>query len=397
MADTFCFQSTTRKTRTEDNTLEERVARLAGNQRVQDVLRKRGLVCQKISWEDTSRNKNSCYGRNISDMTLKVGSRLMPMIRSENFTDTTVDLTDDKLPMLVVGNENGSPLKKVTLREYLENFEQYCGARLERTDLYDKRDSHVLTSAQACVLPAELGTVDFAVNLYNYQSGMEPAVLVIMATAHGTSAQVVCGGNTELYFNENNTSRLFTAERLTEYRASQGKQTSGPMTSEEKALNGIYIFQVPLKVKKTEREFDMFECCAASVTEKCCTSVLEDASFSATKSKSRGMERAILKLGQVKGPYKGILKDSSVPYELVRDREFPVRLTVQFYMCSDTDEISNENLEDICSQIRRIYDQGLNEGSLVVDRTVPKPGLPNNSQPGRPTATSPGHLNNSIL
>ncbi|UFX99916.1 ankyrin repeat protein [Megavirus baoshan] len=154
----------------------------------------------------------------------------------------------DKLPKLVVGNQNGTSLIKVTLEEYLKNFHKYCGSMISNTDLYSERDEHILTSAQACVLPLEENKVEFAVDLYNYQSGSEPAVLVIIATAYGTSAQVVSGGNTVLYFNDKETSRLFKAERLNDYRQSKGKSLNGPMDAEEKALNGIYIYQVPLKV-----------------------------------------------------------------------------------------------------------------------------------------------------
>ena len=159
------------------------VASIASNSDVQCKLKAKGMAASSVAWEDTSRNKNSCWGSNISDLTLKVESTRMPIIRAPNFTDCTVDLTSDKLPMLVVGNEKGSEPKKVTLKEYLENFDKYCGEETKNSiNLYCERDVHVLTSAQACVLPIDNGKVEFAVDLYNYQSGSEPAVLVVMAT-----------------------------------------------------------------------------------------------------------------------------------------------------------------------------------------------------------------------
>lgn len=370
------------------------VAKLASNTDARDKLKKQALNISTVAWEDTSRTKNSCWGKNISDLTLKVGSTRMPIIRADNFTDNSVDLPMDKLPMLVVGNETGTSLKKITLKEYLENFHLYCGSVDSRFSLYNKRDEMVLTSAQACVLPSDNGKVEFAVDLYNYQSShSEPAVLVIMATAYGTSAQVVCGGNTLLYFNNNGTSRTFTAERLSDHRASEGKPTTGPMTSEEKALNGIYIFQVPLKY--TPRAMPMMEClsfCSMTTMEDCC------APKSMAMANSRGMERAVLKLGEEKGKYKGIRDSNGKAHKLERDDSMPIRLTVQFYMCTDSSSITDSNVEEICTQIRRIYDQGCNEGSLVVDAKVPKTGLPVEPTPSRPTATTPApHLDNSIL
>ena len=311
-----------------------------------------------------------------ADLTLKVGPGRMPIIRAENFTDVTVDLPFDKLPLLVVGNENNSGLKRITLQEYLENIGKYCDNDKSVINLYDKRDANVLTSCQACVLPIAENKVEFGVDVYNYQSrNDEPAVLVIMATAYGTSAQVVCGGNKLLYFNDNNISRLFKAERITDYRASQGKPTDQPMSSEEKALNGIYIFQVPLviKEKKTRLMYD---------TDMCLESLSEEKSV----PRGRGMERAILTLGTEKGPYLGIKKSNGGTHELKRDVNRPIRLTVQFYMCTDSIDIPDNNIKEIADQIRQIYDKGLNEGSLVVN-SQSKPGLKVDDSV-RPTATS---------
>ncbi|BCS83399.1 hypothetical protein QLL95_gp0724 [Cotonvirus japonicus] len=368
--------------------LEDKVASLATNSELKRQLNDHSLNISTVAWEDTSRFMNSSYGSNISDLTLKTNSKRMPIIRSNNFTDTTVDLSSHKLPKLVVGNQNGTSLMKVTLDEYLKNFHEYCGTIIPRTDLYNDRDQHVLTSAQACILPISNSKVEFAVDLYNYQSGSEPAVLVIIATAYGTSAQVVTGGNTVLYFNDEGTNRLFKAERLRDYRQAQGKALDGAMDSEEKALNGIYIFQVPLKVKEPginffeggpKWTFNSYEenCFIPTIysvdsikpieSNTCKLMSVNSTHCVRESSNSRGMDRAILSLGQEKGIYKGVKKSSGGTYELIRDAEKPIRLTVQFYMCTDSVKITDETIMEINQQIRHIYEQGHNEGSLVID------------------------------
>ncbi|AGC02381.1 hypothetical protein H012_gp067 [Acanthamoeba polyphaga moumouvirus] len=413
----------TRHSNVFENDVTKNVAGLANNSSVRQKLASYNLNIANVAWEDTSRFKNSCFGSNISDLTLKVGDKRMPIIRGSNFTDVTVDLEKNKLPKLVVGNQNGTSLMKVTLEEYLRNFHEYCGIVIPNTNLYSDRDEHVLTSAQACVLPLRENKVEFAVDLYNYQSGSEPAVLVIIATAYGTSAQVVSGGNTVLYFNDEGTSRLFKAERLRDYRLSQGKSLDGPMDAEEKALNGIYIFQVPLKVSSPKRynsyksdgsydtdylysyfvndcKFDeesvmlssmdkSFDSLSPTITIQYFGSQ-ESCSLGNTRSvSSRGMDRAILSIGEEKGPYKGIKNSAGQAYTLVRDVDKPIRLTVQFYMCTDTSDVSDMHVKEISEQIRNIYNQGLNEGSLVVNTTT-KPGLqsPKHFTSTRPTETT---------
>ncbi|AVL95218.1 hypothetical protein ma831 [Moumouvirus australiensis] len=400
-----------------NNDIVKNIAGLVNNQNVRQKLADHNLNINNVVWEDTSRFKNSCFGSNISDLTLKVENKRMPIIRGNNFTDVTVDLEKNKLPKLVVGNQNSTSLVKITLEEYLRNFHEYCGTVIPNTNLYSDRDEYVLTSAQACILPLSENKVEFAVDLYNYQSGSEPAVLVIIATAYGTSAQVVSGGNTILYFNDEGTSRLFKAERLKDFRLAQGKSLDGPMDAEEKALNGIYIFQVPLKVSSSRRhnmfESDPYPVKALSNTEtdylyqyftNDCKFDEESVMLSSTGKSSgslfstgntrsvssRGMDRAILSLGNEKGPYKGIKDSNGRVCTLIRDSDKPIRLTVQFYMCTDINDVSDTHVKEISEQIRNIYDQGINEGSLVVDIST-KPGLQKSvdSITTRPTASGP--------
>ena len=76
---------------------------------------------------------------------------------------------------MLVGNEKGEQLHKVSLREYLGNIRKYLtnpnrGRATERT-CSANRDSHVLVSAQACFLPMpKEGSAEFNPVLFNYQS-----------------------------------------------------------------------------------------------------------------------------------------------------------------------------------------------------------------------------------
>ena len=65
-------------------------------------------------------------------------------------------------------------------------------------------DSHVIVSSQACFLTIEKGKeTKFNVALYNYQSQINnPAVLAIVSTSKGTSAQIIEKKDQLLLFND---------------------------------------------------------------------------------------------------------------------------------------------------------------------------------------------------
>ena len=59
-----------------------------------------------MTWEDTGRSKGSCWGPNISDMTLAITEdyNLMPVIRRDNFSDETCDVKIENFKVNI-GNE----------------------------------------------------------------------------------------------------------------------------------------------------------------------------------------------------------------------------------------------------------------------------------------------------
>lgn len=132
------------------------------------------------------------------------------------------------------------------------------------------RDSHALVSAQSCFLPVPpkqppavyfgatpqiQDPTKFYVNIFNYQStANESAVLAIVATSKGTSAQLLLSkygsvyAGQKLYFNSNGSKHAFLAQRLTYDRILRGeKDLTKPMTAEERQNNAIVVIQVPLK------------------------------------------------------------------------------------------------------------------------------------------------------
>ena len=100
------------------------VSSIVHNNATQDLLSSYGIRAHSVTWEDTARNKGSCWGPNISDMTLVVknGEQLMPILRKPNFSDVTDDVPIDTFKLLVGNESKLSPSKVITLKEYLQNI-----------------------------------------------------------------------------------------------------------------------------------------------------------------------------------------------------------------------------------------------------------------------------------
>ena len=344
---------------------------LASNHTTQAMVKSHGLNIVNVAWEDTGRTKGSCFGPNISDMTLCVNSTPMPIIRYPNFADLTSDQEIGQFTVNV-GNEKGSALRSISLKEYLENIEKYTDVKVTGS-LIAERDTHVLTSSQACLLPLDSGKVEFAVNLYNYQSYSAPAVLVIVATAQGTSAHFVLGRNNVLRFNKNGEMADFVAERLKEDRVRRGVSTSGPMTQEEKERNAVLIYQIPIEYKAPERRvyslMNSYADCEdmdggiEDIVEKSATlggpaytkatsgftlQSAMSAAFSVPRSSTvRGMDHAVVSTTSGRGKYPTLSG-----YKIKRDTTMPIRCTIQYYHVTDK-VIEDEETVQIAEELKR--------------------------------------------
>lgn len=361
--------------------LDTIVSSIVSHRPTQDLLKGNGLVALEVTWEDTGRSKNSCFGPNISDMTLvlKDGAKLLPVVRKPNFSDITHDVPIENF-RLCVGNEKSDREKKlVSLKDYLSNLSEYCPDAQAGLNLYNERDSVVLVSTQCCVLPLQDGKTEFTAQLFNYQSYDDnPAVLVVVVTKNGTSAQILQTANQKLFFNDAGTARYLEIERLEDVRKRRGEEKTRvssfkEMKAEEKLDNTIMIIQVPLVVKPRSRSAKAMclsenyddgydnenELCSGLEADVCADD--ECMRVESVKRKSRGMDMGQLGLGLEAGPFIG-----TKGLKLERDTRFPIRCTFQYYRVTDQPYISEKDITDIREQLAQVATVSVASGSLVV-------------------------------
>lgn len=365
-----------------------RTAAMVGDADAVRLASEYGLQVLNVTWEDTGRYYDSSVGPNISDMTIQVQHwdadresyqlTLMPVIRYPNFSDLTADISPDDF-YLMVGNEKGEELQRISLTEYLGNFRSYLSEPDSWTgreaSLLAERDSHVLVSAQAAFLPVpQQGLAEFNPVIFNYQSvAGDPAVLAIIATREGTSATII--DNTQdafpagfswgqrLFHNQDGERASFTGQRLSDFLGEGGSSSdsgSSDQTVEgagQAGLNMVLLIQVPLKQKNPmtfgEGLYESEVVMSAAPMEEA------DAS---------DVEAAVIGHGAVEGPFTEI--DG---IEIERDERFPIRVTVQFYKATSNGIVSEADMAEIAEQIERVYDEADYVGSLVVDGPSERP------------------------
>lgn len=353
----------------------QRVAGMVGDPDVDLLAKANGLAVLNVTWEDTGRYQGSSVGPNISDMTIQVhgtGPRgqvrpvSMPVIRFPNFADQTADLSPEDFHLLV-GNERGQALRKVTLHEYLKDFRGFLhdpkSWKGQERSLLAPRDTKVLVSAQACFLPIpERGEARFDPVLFNYQSWQDnPAVLAILVTREGTSATVI--DNTRdgfeehgtwgqrLFFNANGQRASLTGRRKSEWLREEsgwirGADETSPQAAGQEGVNMVLLVQVPLKQRHPR---PMAETEAYGGIEEL-----------AAPTAGGAIEDAVLGHGDLDGPFTEV---GGLAIE--RDPRFPVRVTVQFYKATASARVDEFAMEALADQIERVYAESDYVGSLV--------------------------------
>lgn len=361
--------------------MAQQVAAMSGDRAAGALFRARGLSVLNVAWEDTGRWQGSALGPNISDLTIQLagsgaraGSWCMPVIRYPNFADRSVDIPIASL-RLPVGNHDGSELRLVGLRDYLAGFAAYQARPTGwlRGPLLADRDAVVLGSAQACFLPVPRGgAATFDPVLFNYQSHPgEPAVLAILVTPEGTSAQIIDNrpdlasgayAGQRLFFNRAGQRAPLSATRWTDAALSGGLGGTPAEAGSQASLSMVMVIQVPLVHREPVRALEDMAGAAA-----CCPA----------PAKAADCESAVIASGPVEGPFPGLGGCT-----IERDSRFPIRCTVQFYQATDSGSVDAATAQRIADTINRVYLDGSTVGSLVVDGPA---GRPTGHQVARPS------------
>jgi hypothetical protein len=353
----------------------QRVSGMTYDSELSRVYERYGLNVVNVTWEDTGRYAGSCWGPNISDLTIQVQHgtprervcTAMPVIRYPNFHDISADLDPENF-YLLVGNEQGDEeLTPVSLRDYVWGLRGYLHDASDwpgrRLGLWAPRDSVVLVSAQAVFLPIpEDGEATFNPVLYNYQSYEgDPAVLAIVATREGTSAAIIdnsseyapegsWGWGQQLFFNSAGQRASFTGTRLSDFVEDGGSEDGQSVAAAgEEGLNMVLLIQIPLRQReRRDTGFDDVSCDMCMPTMAC-------------EQAESVVEAAVVGHGELEGPYREI-----GGYRMVRDDRFPIRVTVQFYKATDNGVATPDDIRQIAEQITRVYEDASYVGSLVV-------------------------------
>jgi hypothetical protein len=370
-----------------------KVADMVNDDRAYNLTTAQNLQLLNVLWEDTGRWEGSSVGPNISDVTIEVEgggqgkqrrTYLMPVMRHDNFTDKTADIKIDKI-VIPIGNQNeGGKLELVSLKELLENPEQFMSnngkGKIKGGSLIAKRDTHVLVSAQHAFLPVpKEGKATFWPVIFNYQSTKKnPAVLTILVTRQGTSFTIIdnnrdaMSGGQRLFFNSGGKKAPLIAERLADVKEKGVTANGEDAQNLNDDANVLMLIQVPLKYREPPRRKMMYAPMTMSDSfSGAGGGYAPSAEPKAPMDKaSRSVERsdvdvAVLGHGPEEGPF--VELDGQT---ITRDTRFPVRVTLQFYQATSNGVIDKDNVKAMAAQIKKVYGKGDYVGSLVVPSGV---------------------------
>jgi len=324
---------------------------------LEQICKSYGLSVHEVGWDDCGRDFMSSTGSNITDSTLVVDGMKVPIIRYGNFKDM-VCYKSLKEFKVVVGNEREERMKhEIPLEDYLGDMESYTTAARPEKDavsfLVDRdedkaeepclEDQEVIVSCQACLIPCKKGEkMHFKVNLKNYQStAKQPAVLCIVATEAGTSAQLLHGKDQTVGFNAEGFHAPFEFQRSSDFKA-ELKEDDPNITMEEvdakmEACHSIKIIQVPLKHSSPRFGSYSYSC----IPE---TSFMGESSFGAGPSfgisiRAKGgctAESGVVRTGKkTDKPFVEFGEFSTVR----RDDNLPIRITILHYYGYDNEDM----------------------------------------------------------
>eukprot|EP01084_Bolivina_argentea_P022160 41186_1 len=231
-----------------------------------------------LYWNKYSKLRVKPWGGAVTDQTILINNKRMPIIRKCNYCETTWNVSIDTIP-ITIGNEianNNINKQVISLRQYLSNINEYITTNENNNDsdndnnnnddekeridsrrrvvsLLSSTDNSVIMNTQYCLLPininSPLGITEFTMGTLNWKSGLKnPSCLYIVSTNAGTSSVVIEGNFQKLYYNKNGKKSLFTINN----------NDINNTTNE-----CITIIQVPLK-QKTRKQIEEEQSSSAS-------------------------------------------------------------------------------------------------------------------------------------
>ena len=168
-------------------------------------------------------------------------------------------------------------------------------------------------------------------------------------------------------------------QRLKDYRKETGSTATGKMTQEEKQQNMILVIQVPLvrhrqpKHRRHHYALDSIEECEDLCSVSSAQAFSAPPSMNFKKEKKANVEDAIIKIGSSEGKFVELERKKNVE----RDTRWPIRITLQYYKCTDDGNIDEEVVKQISDQLAEAKKKAVYVGSSVVA-----------PDPNRPTASS---------
>ena len=370
----------------------DKVASMVSDSSVQSGASRRGLSLVNLTWEDTGRAQGSALGPNISDLTLQVRRRdaqgnfmtsLMPVIRFPNFTDRTGDIPAEKFFVRVGNQRSGGGLESVPLTDVLRDIRAFAtvpDSIKGSGNLLAPRDSHFLVSAQAVFLPIpKEGKAEFNPVIFNYQSSPgSPAVMTLLITREGTSISVIentpgdrtQGSGQEIYFNNKGQRSAFTAERKSDVEqriaAQGGPRTESDRSALAKGADVLFLVQIPL-VHANQGRLGGAMPAPPPMSAPAGAAAAPMKKEAAKDMDNSDVEQAVLGHGPNLGPY-----SEGHGLRLVRDPNFPIRITVQFYKATSNGVVSEKDLDGIARSIGSVYEHADFVGSLVMPEGDPR-------------------------
>ncbi|GAQ88561.1 hypothetical protein KFL_004390090 [Klebsormidium nitens] len=310
-----------------ESPLVREIASLNCNASNRSLAQSYGQAIQTVSWEDTARTKNSCWGPNIADLTLHVAGSRLSMIRKPNFADVTADVPMSFFSVTTGNEKPAGALKRVSFKDYVTET-------LGLPNLILNRDDVLLASAHA---------------------GRQPT------SSPGLPTRA-------LLFNRGGAAAMFLAKRLSQDRRERGVSEAGAMTADELDRNALLLFQIPLKQRPAPEwryDSDCDECCEMSVFAGACEMPGAAPDERIREAALAGLEYATLRASdQTYGPFRGL-----EGFKLERDARFPIRVTFQMYTVTDDPVLKESQIKSLPERIGKVYARGKETGSLVTNTT----------------------------